>query len=237
MTAPANLNRKQRQIYNQFKDDPDFDMEKALAVYATPKTAARQVKRVKDTGEASSREIRLVIELLHRRVELVQRKCLVCSRTFACDYLYTALCSDTCRAEYIYSEYGITWDSEKSEQERWGGQPPSIIRPETFEQLRTFAQAILELPTPDDFVGRTIPSQYSSEAISRANSENGVSVVSDTKSVILSPETSGTASSVSEPLATVRAAKESDEAQALKKALDEGNITKTEYLMQLADLF
>lgn len=232
MTAPANLNRRQRQIYNQFKDDPDFDMEKALAVYATPKTAARQVKRVKDTGEAASREIRLIIELLHRRVELVQRKCLVCSRTFACDYLYTALCSDTCRAEYIYSEYGITWDSEKSEQERWGGQPPSIIKPETLEQLRAFAQAILDIPTPADYVGRDVPAN--SNGLVTAREEDTYTVRTVIKNGTQQQENYNDSS---DPLTSVRATKSSDEAQALKKALDEGSITKTEYLMQLADLF
>lgn len=214
----ATLNTKQKQIYEQFKDDPDFDMEKALAKFQKAPSQARQIKRVKDTNESVGRELRLVIEFLHRKVELVQRKCLVCARVFAADYLYVAICSDICRAQYIFTEYGIIWDPDKPERERWDGEPPSIIKPETFEFLATFAKRILAIPEASHYVGRKVPAQI--QPTENASITQHQAVKSDT-----------------DRINQIRAVKESEKANELKRRLDSGEISKIDYQMALADLF
>lgn len=186
------LNAKQKQIYEQFKDDPDFDMERALEKFAKAPTQARKVQKVTDTKEASSRELRLVVELLHRKIELVQRACRECGRTFACDFLYVAFCSDSCRAANLFSTTGIAWDTDKPERERWGGEPPSVIRPSTLEQLVAFAENILAIPEAShyDYVGRHASN---SDSKYESRSANASSIPIDNTSQInrnRKPETS-----------------------------------------------
>ena len=227
----SKLNAKQRQIYEQFKDDPDFDMETALAKFQKAPTQARQIKRVKEPKESVSRELRLVIEILHRRVELVQRACGECGKTFACDYLYAAFCSDQCRAANLFRLTGIIWDPDKSERERWAGEPPSIIKPETLEQLHAFAKAILSIPTADRYVGRQdILATYASP---------GTANVDGAKSnpVGESETSTGKVRDVPDSLQQVVAIRSGQEAQALKEKLASGEITKLEYQLALADLF
>jgi len=230
------LNAKQKQIYEQFKDDPDFDMERALEKFAKAPTQARKVQKVTDTKEASSRELRLVVELLHRKIELVQRDCKECSRTFACDFLYVAFCSDACRAANLYRTMGITWDSTKSERERWGGEPPSTIKPETLQQLIAFAQAILALPTAADYVGRNIPSVLAGTG--STSNQNIKSIDNDG----ITPKSNNTSQAHVHNMAdarieAVKQVRESDEVKALKEKLASGELSKIEYQLALADLF
>lgn len=242
----SSLNAKQKQIYEQFKDDPDFDMETALAKFQKAPTQARQIKRVKEPKESISRELRLVIEILHRRVELVQRACGECGKTFACDYLYAAFCSDQCRAANLFRLTGIIWDPDKSERERWAGEPPSIIKPETLEQLHNFAKAILAIPTADAYVGRgpdvlatsaqtTIGFVEVSKSTAVGESEASTGKVRDVPNSLQQATTRTNAGSVK--AAEVMAIRSGTEAQALKEKLASGEITKLEYQLALADLF
>lgn len=228
----SSLNAKQKQIYEQFKDDPDFDMETALAKFQKAPTQARQIKRVKEPKESLSRELRLVIEILHRRVELVQRACGECGRTFACDYLYAAFCSDQCRAANLFRLTGIIWDSDKSERERWSGEPPSIIKPETLEQLHNFAKAILAIPTADAYVARGVDILATTASTAAKHSENA-----ESNSARESEAPTGKVRDVPDSLQQVVAIRSGQEAQALKEKLASGEITKLEYQLALADLF
>ena len=220
------LNAKQRQIYEQFKDDPDFDMERALEKFAKAPTQARKVQKVTDTKEASSRELRLVVELLHRKIELVQRACTECGRTFACDFLYVAFCSDSCRAANLFATTGIAWDTDKSERERWGGEPPSVIKPSTLEQLVAFAENILAIPDASHYVGRRSTNKYDSD-------ENNAAA-RDRKSQASTGQVRDVSDSRIEAVKQVR---ESDEVKALKEKLASGELSKIEYQLALADLF
>lgn len=242
----SSLNAKQKQIYEQFKEDPDFDMEAALAKFQKAPTQARQVKKVKETKESVSRELRLVIEILHRRVELVQRACGECNRTFACDYLYAAFCSDACRAANLFRLTGIIWDADKSERERWSGEPPSIIKPETLEQLHNFAKTILAIPTADAYVARGVDilattgstaAKQSKDAESNpvGKSETPTKELRDVPNSLQPTTTRINANSGK--AAEVMAIRSGQEAQALKEKLASGKITKLEYQMALADLF
>lgn len=230
----SNLNAKQRAIYEQFKDDPDFDMEAALAKFQKAPTQARQIKRVKEPKESVSRELRLVIEILHRRVELVQRACGECGKTFACDYLYAAFCSDQCRAANLFRLTGIIWDPDKSERERWAGEPPSIIKPETLEQLHNFAKAILSIPTADNYVERqAVLAAYASPGTAHVGGSTGIDSVGEESKAT----TANKVHNNSTALEQVVAIRSGTEAQALKEKLASGEITKLEYQLALADLF
>lgn len=230
----SSLNAKQKQIYEQFKDDPDFDMETALAKFQKAPTQARQVKRVKEPKESISRELRLVIEILHRRVELVQRACGECGKTFACDYLYASFCSDQCRAANLFRLTGIIWDSDKSERERWSGEPPSIIKPETLEQLHNFAKAILSIPTADRYVGRQdILATYASPGTANVGGLTKFDSVGEESKATTQDKVRNNSTALEQ----VVAVRSGQEAQALKEKLASGEITKLEYQLALADLF
>ena len=235
------LNAKQKQIYEQFKDDPDFDMERALEKFAKAPTQARKVQKVTDTKEASSRELRLVVELLHRKIELVQRACTECGRTFACDFLYVAFCSDSCRAANLFTTTGIAWDTDKSERERWGGEPPSVIKPSTLEQLVAFAEKILAIPDASHYVGRRSTNKYDSDE------NNAAAIASPTVRVDIDNEntrdrksetSTGQVRDVSNSrIEAVKQIRESDKVKALKEKLASGELSKIEYQLALADLF
>lgn len=243
MIDTTKLNAKQKQIYQQFKDDPDFDMEKALARFAKAPTQARKVQKVTDTKEAASRELRLVIELLHRKIELVQRACGECGRTFACDFLYVAFCSDSCRATNLFNTTGIAWDIDKSEKERWGGEPPSVIKPKTLQRLVAFAESILCIPDAAHYAGRSInhgSSHAATEQPDRVqthtnNESYGVSEAVLDREVHNIPPTRVSASK--NPVEAVKEVRESEEVAALKLKLKSGELSKIEYQLALADLF
>ncbi len=242
MIDTTKLNAKQKQIYEQFKDDPDFDMERALEKFAKAPTQARKVQKVTDTKEASSRELRLVVELLHRKIELVQRACTECGRTFACDFLYVAFCSDSCRAANLFATTGIAWDTDKPERERWGGEPPSVIKPSTLEQLVAFAENILAIPDASHYVGRQISNNYSknNEGVASNNPSSRVSVnidnenTRDRKSETSTVQVRDVSNSRIEAVKQIR---DSDEVKALKEKLASGELSKIEYQLALADLF
>lgn len=93
------------------------------------------------------REAEGVLLSLHHGTTLEEHICKTCGKPFATNYRYNRHCSDDCLAQHLQNFLGIKWDPTKSAQERWGGEPPTIIEPATLEILKKWAQAIISLPT------------------------------------------------------------------------------------------
>jgi len=63
-----------------------------------------------------------------------------CQLPFGTDYHAVAYCSDACRAKELQSQIGIVWNPHKTPEERWGGEPPSIIPPAAMMALLGFVR-------------------------------------------------------------------------------------------------
>lgn len=158
MTAPERtLNAKQRSLVELHKISPTFDLEAALKEFES-KPRGRQPKpkptvEVTETVDSIYREGRILLEHLESYVPLVRKICGHCGRAFLVNYRSCSFCSDVCRAISLHEKYGITWNPDNTETNRWQywKVPPSTIRPETLRRLEAFARSILGIePTEED---------------------------------------------------------------------------------------
>ena len=89
------------------------------------------------------REAEAVLFTLHSATSIEVHKCKGCGREFATNYRYNRHCSDECLAESLQNRMGIKWDPNKSAEERWKGEPPTIISPDTLQVLKAWARDLL----------------------------------------------------------------------------------------------
>src|SRR5574343_556278 len=137
-TATQTYNKKQQEIIKLHKINPTFDLEAALEEFAS-KPRGRQPKpkptvEVTETVDSVYREGRILLEHLESYVPLVRKICRHCGRAFLVNYRSCSFCSDVCRAISLHEKYGITWNPDNTETNRWQywKVPPSTIRPETL---------------------------------------------------------------------------------------------------------
>ena len=106
--------------------------------------AAQEQTKAAETPESTDKEAELVLKSLARPTSVVTRKCKNCKREFQTDYAFKRYCTRNCLREALKAN-GILWDEYKPETERWHGEPPSTIYPETLETLKIWARHILGL--------------------------------------------------------------------------------------------
>lgn len=96
---------------------------------------------------ARHKEGELVLEGLDRPGVAKHVRCKECNETFLTNYAYQKYCSNYCLREAL-AKRGIDWNPERSNEDRWKGEPPSTISPESLKSLQKWARAILEIPEP-----------------------------------------------------------------------------------------
>jgi hypothetical protein len=64
-----------------------------------------------------------------------------CKEPFGTNYRGVAYCSDNCRKKDL-AKIGIRWSPEKSQEERWGGEPPLIVPPSVVKLLKDLLSQI-----------------------------------------------------------------------------------------------
>lgn len=106
---------------------------------------AKRQKR--ETAEAIDREAYAVLRFIKRPQSLILKTCSQCGEKFRTNYSYQGLCSRGCLKGALEA-IGLAWNPTKSEQDRWQGEPPVSIKPETLKILRQWATQILEVPEP-----------------------------------------------------------------------------------------
>lgn len=257
VTAPT-LNKKQQELIKLHQMSPTFDLEKALAEFASkPRGRPAQPKVVPpveavDTEDSIRREGRFLLEHLeNRNVPFVRKTCRGCGQDFLVSYKSSAYCSDSCRSVGFFETYGFVWNPDNSEANRWQywKVPPSTIRPATLRRLEAFARAILGIePTEEDLALPTPTIESPVELQQMVNSSKTSSGANIRRNS--SPKTSGTSSkndgehspgidvhAVAAPMATPLMGERLNtvtEIQALYKA---GKITAHELQVQLATAF
>ena len=105
-------------------------------------------KRKAEVHAVKVREAEGVLLSLNYTMAIEQHKCNYCKRTFGTNYRYNKHCSEECLKASL-DAMGLAWDPEKSAEERWKGEPPLTIAPETLAKLKVWAKAILDEPWDD----------------------------------------------------------------------------------------
>jgi hypothetical protein len=85
-------------------------------------------------------EAEALLQALEKPATHTIKMCKRCGEPFGTNYRGVAYCSDTCRAKAL-AQIGIRWDWKKSPEERWGGEPPSVLSPQLVKLLQTFFSA------------------------------------------------------------------------------------------------
>lgn len=122
------------------------------------KELRKKKKASQETADAIDKEATLVLKSLFRPTSVVTRECKHCNQHFQTDYAYKFYCTRKCLKSALEA-VGIDWDPDKTEADRWGGEPPSTIYPETLKKLREWAIKILEHPVETNPTPEPIPKE------------------------------------------------------------------------------
>lgn len=144
MNLPSKMNKAQRELYESWVA-LGFEIDDGMiAELWTLGTGTKKPPSVMEI----EREAELVLLSLRTGTVPLTMECKLCRRKYQTNYQYNKYCSNDCRAIAL-SELGIKWDEEKSESERWYPfEPPSTIRPETYQKLLKWAEKLLDRPIP-----------------------------------------------------------------------------------------
>lgn len=94
----------------------------------------------------------LALEFIRQPQAYTPKKCRQCGEMFGSSYSAVSYCSDTCRGKAFRDQTGIDWNfTGKTQVELWGGEPPRIINPTLWRNLRELLE-ILSKEEPE-FVG------------------------------------------------------------------------------------
>lgn len=108
---------------------------------ATPKELAGTRK---NSTQSQSHAVDALLRSIRRPGDFTYRNCKRCNEVFGSDYAAVAYCSDNCRSKQFTADTGLVYNAQgRTELERWGGEPPSIITPEIMRTMLPFAKKIL----------------------------------------------------------------------------------------------
>jgi len=101
---------------------------------------------VNNAAVTESEKLEGVLASVRRPGDFTYRICkrAACGQPFGANYQSVAYCSDLCRIKDFEYTTGIKWNSNKSPEERWGGEPPIVIPPEVIATMLPYAKRIVE---------------------------------------------------------------------------------------------
>lgn len=149
---PSKLNRAQQKHKTTMakfgiteKDDEFWEVWDAEKLGETdePKITRSAAIIAEEFARNREREAELVLSALYGLDTIRVRNCKQCNSEFGTNYNYERYCSNTCRQAALAGR-GITWSIDKTEDQRWRGQAPSTIAPQTLVQLKAWARRLLE---------------------------------------------------------------------------------------------
>ena len=113
-----------------------------LAQYGVDQETIAEIKETAPTDRnAISRQGEAVLLFLESPAKFTSKQCKRCGEYFGTNYRSVAYCSDNCRSRAMNDIFGMVWNwTEKSEEERWGGEPPLIIPPRAFAKLEQYVR-------------------------------------------------------------------------------------------------
>lgn len=111
---------------------------------ATPN--AEELKPFLGTDRKPDTHLEGVLSSVRRPGDFTYKVCkrANCKLPFGTNYTSVGYCSDICRIRDFEDLTGCKWNPHKTDEERWGGEPPLIIPPKVLAVLYPFARRILE---------------------------------------------------------------------------------------------
>jgi hypothetical protein len=94
------------------------------------------------TKQELSLQAEAVLLSLDKPLGFVTKLCRLCGVAFETNYRSVAYCSDAHRAKALKAQ-GIIWNPHKTQEERWGGEPPLVIPPEARTKLLEWARTLV----------------------------------------------------------------------------------------------
>jgi len=146
------MNKKQRELRDLWVDTLDKDPDDPELLKMLESLAEQPLEAKKQTEKQAqvTREAEAVLLHLYHVKTLKQVTCQNCDEPFATNYAYMRHCSDECLRRTL-DKMGLTWDPEKTPEERWQGQPPSVVTFKTLQVLKNWAREILRWEDPPKF--------------------------------------------------------------------------------------
>lgn len=113
-----------------------------LAQYGTTADVIEEIKETAPTDRnAISRQGEAVLLFLESPAKFTSKQCKWCEEYFGTNYRSVAYCSDNCRSRALNDIFGMKFNwVDKSEEQRWGGEPPLIIPPKAFALLEKYVR-------------------------------------------------------------------------------------------------
>lgn len=115
--------------------------QKALALVAslgvdTSSYVDHSAERLDRAPENLERQGEAALAFLDRPTRFITKQCIYCQEYFGTNYRSVGYCSNLCRDKHFRQQtgYKVDWGA-KSDKDRWGGEPPLIIDPETLKHL------------------------------------------------------------------------------------------------------
>jgi len=125
-------------------EQADANKGKTSSVVSVEKFDAKSLAREAATNRSVTGhlEAEAVLRFLNKPSGYLLKVCKrdQCQLPFGTDYHAVAYCSDACRAKELQSQIGIVWNPHKAPEERWGGEPPSIIPPAAMIAMLKFVK-------------------------------------------------------------------------------------------------
>lgn len=108
----------------------------AEIVHTSPETLDKAPQYRELQGEAA-------LLFLAKPERFISKKCDWCDEYFAATYRSVSFCSNTCRAKAFEKQTGMKVDwGAKTDIERWGGEPPLILDPNTFKFIADYVMRL-----------------------------------------------------------------------------------------------
>lgn len=92
--------------------------------------------------QTESEKLEAVLASVRRPGDFTYRSCKKCGEPFGANYISVAYCSDLCRIRDFEETTGCKW-SAKSQEERWGGEPPLVISPDVVYRMFEYSRTIV----------------------------------------------------------------------------------------------
>lgn len=121
------------------------NLAKLLEQHGGPKIDVQETASYARADQVSeSSKLEGVLHSIRRPGDYLYKVCKRCNGPFGTNYQSVAYCSDACRIRQFESDTGIKWSTDKSPEERWGGEPPVVIPPDVIATMLPYAKKILE---------------------------------------------------------------------------------------------
>jgi hypothetical protein len=105
------------------------------------------VEKIQDDAKANpvtdSEKLEGVLASIRRPGDFTYRTCKRCIEPFGSNYVSVGYCSDVCRIKSFEELTGVKWSSNKSAEERWGGEPPLVIPPDVVRRMWEYSTSLM----------------------------------------------------------------------------------------------